>query len=76
MTNKFKKFDFNSSHLQLNPDGTNMSDSQKDYAVFLPSISSIYAKIVSMPEYKLRESLPAGLPNGLKDLDFLDNFFD
>lgn len=72
MTNKFKKFDFNTSHLQLNPDGTNMSDSQKDYAVFLPSISSIYAKIVSMPEYKLRESLPAGLPNGLKDLDFLD----
>lgn len=72
MTNEFKRFNFDTSHLSVNKDALNLSATQNDYAVFLPSISAIYAKIVSMVEYKMRDKLPAGLPNGLKDLDFLD----
>lgn len=44
----------------------------EDQAIFLPSISAIYAKIVSMPEYTVRDTLPTGLINGRQDLDFLD----
>ena len=52
-------------------DGLNLSPFD-DQAVFLPSISAIYAKLVSVKEYQVRNSLPPGLPNGRKDLDFLD----
>jgi len=72
MTNEFKRFSFNTDHLRINPAARNMAATQNDYAVFLPSISAIYTKIVSMVEYGMRDKLPAGLPNGLKDLDFLD----
>lgn len=72
MRKKHKTFSFDKSHLDINPEARDFSKTQKDYAVFLPSISAIYAKIVSMKEYKMRDSMPAGLPNGLKDLDFLD----
>jgi hypothetical protein len=72
MTNTFKRFSFNTDHLSFNPDCRNMATTQKDYAVFLPSISAIYAKIVSMRQYHVRDALPKGLPNGLMDLDFLN----
>jgi len=72
MTDNFKRFEFNTEHLNLNPNAHNLAARQKDYAVFLPSISMIYAKIVSMVEYNMREKMPMGLPNGLRDLDFFD----
>ena len=56
----------------LNKKAVNLAKSQKDFAVFLPSISAIYAKIVSMPEYNVRDKLPDGLNNARKDLNFLD----
>ena len=49
-----------------------MAATQSDYALFLPSISMIYAKIVSMVQYNMRDTMPEGLPQGLKDLNFLD----
>lgn len=72
MTNSFKRFSFDTDHLTVNPNAHNLAKSQNDYAVFLPSISAIYARIVSMVEYNMRDKLPEGLPLGLKDLDFLD----
>ena len=59
MTNKFKKFSFDKSHLTINPEAKDFSKTQEDYAVFLPSISAIYAKIVSMVEYRMRDNMPA-----------------
>jgi hypothetical protein len=61
-----------SKQLDLHPQALNLAESQKDYAVFLPSISAIYAKIVSMPEYTVRDRLPDGLNNDRIDLDFLN----
>ena len=72
MSTDFKRFSFDTNHLTFNDDGRNMAATQNDYALFLPSISAIYAKIVSMVNYHMRDKMPAGLPNGLKDLDFLD----
>ncbi len=72
MTNTFKRFQFTTDGLTLNPAAKNLADPQKDYACFLPSISAIYARIASMKNYNMRESLPPGMVNGLKDLDFLD----
>ena len=57
----------------VNKEALNLRDTQKDFAVFLPSISAIYAKIVSMPEYNVRDTLPAGLNNSRSDLDFLNS---
>lgn len=56
----------------LNESALNLAKTQNDYAVFLPSISAIYAKIVSMPEYNVRDKLPDGLNNDRLDLNFLD----
>lgn len=61
-----------SSQSKIKTDGLNLASTQKDYAVFLPSISAIYAKIVSMPEYNVRDVLPPGLNNDRLDLNFLD----
>jgi len=47
--------------------GRDMWTTNQDYAVFLPSISAIYVRLVS----QLGDRVPSGLPNGLKDLDFL-----
>lgn len=47
--------------------GKDMWSTNKDYAVFLPSISAIYARLVSQPNDR---QVP-GLPGGLADLDFL-----
>lgn len=65
-------FNFNTDHLNINPNGRNLAATQNDFSIFLPSISMIYAKIVSMEKYDVREYLPNGLPNGLSDLDFLN----
>jgi hypothetical protein len=58
--------------VDVNPSAKNFATSQNDFAVFLPSISSIYTKIVSMDKYDLRGQMPAGLPNGREDLNFLN----
>lgn len=55
-----------------NKNTLNLAERQKDYAIFLPSISAIYAKIVSMPEYNIRDKMPDGLINGRQDLNFLN----
>jgi hypothetical protein len=60
------------SRTDINPNAKNFSTNMNDMAVYLPSISAIYAKIVSMPEYKIRDSMPKGLPLGLEDLNFLN----
>jgi hypothetical protein len=72
MTNDFKRFQFGTDHLKMNPALKNLAATQSDYALFLPSISAIYAKIVSMTNYRMRDEMPKGLPKGLKDLDYLD----
>jgi len=72
MTKKFKKFEFDKPHITVNPEANNLAKTQHDYSVFLPSISSIYTRYCNMVEYNIREKMPSGLPNGLKDLDFLN----
>jgi len=52
----------------INPSARDFNKNQKDYAVFLPSISSIYAKQISKP----KDRIPAGLPKGMHDLNFLE----
>ena len=52
----------------INPQARDFAQSQKDFAVFLPSISSIYARQVSTPP----ERQIANLPLGLHDLNFLE----
>ena len=47
--------------------GRDMWTTNQDFAVFLPSISAIYARLVSQPN----DRTVAGLPDGLRDLDFL-----
>ena len=48
--------------------------SNADYSVFLPSISSIYARIVSLnTTYKRPDGLPKGLARSWDDLDFLSD---
>ena len=58
--------------LPINKLSHNLAEPQKDYAVFLPSISSIYAIYASKTKYELRNKLPDCMVNGMKDLDFLD----
>lgn len=55
-----------------NKETLNLAERQNDYAIFLPSISAIYAKIVSMPEYNIRDKMPDGLINERQDLNFLN----
>ena len=52
-------------------EGLDLTASNRDYAVFLPSISSIYVKMLSSNLMGKRTGLPSGLRNGWKDLDFL-----
>lgn len=53
------------------PEYVDLTTPNKDYAVFLPSISSIYVKFVSQNLVGKREGLPAGLRRSWDDLDFL-----
>ena len=48
--------------------GKDLWTSNQDFAVFLPSISAIYARQVSDPTSRT----PSGLPLGLEDLNFLN----
>ena len=48
--------------------GRDMWTSNKDYAIFLPSISAIYARLISQPN----DRRVGGLPGGLEDLNFLN----
>jgi len=48
-----------------------LTSSNKDYAVFLPSISSIYVKFLSSENTGKRGALPPGLKRSWDDLDFL-----
>lgn len=50
----------------------NLTESNKDFAVFLPAISFIYADLLSKNEKeKYGDRVPKGLPNGLDSLKFL-----
>ena len=50
----------------------NLTESNKDFAVFLPAISFIYADLLSKNEKeKYGDRVPKGLPNGLESLKFL-----
>jgi hypothetical protein len=49
--------------------GRDMWTTNSDFAVFLPSISAIYARLVSSPN----ERQVSSLPGGLRDLDFLQH---
>jgi hypothetical protein len=51
--------------------GLDLTASNKDYALFLPSISSIYVKMLSSNLMGKRTALPTGLTNGYEDLNFL-----
>lgn len=53
------------------PEFVDLTTPNKDYAVFLPSISSIYVKFVSQNLVGKREGLPTGLNRSWDDLDFL-----
>ena len=48
-----------------------LTASNSDYAVFLPSISSIYVKIQSQRLLGKRPALPPGMNRSWDDLDFL-----
>jgi len=53
----------------------NLTESNKDYAVFLPSISSFYSKMISnqrrKPGYLSDERMPNGFEFGIDGCDFL-----
>jgi len=48
-----------------------LTASNRDYAVFLPSISSIYVRFVSNNFLGKRDKFPVGLSRGWDDLDFI-----
>ena len=56
--------------------GLDLTASNRDYAVFLPSISSIYVKMLSSNLMGKRTGLPSGLRNGWDDLNFLNQKSD
>ena len=53
----------------------NLTEKNKDYAVFLPSISSFYSKMISNqrrdPNYLSNERMPNGFEHGIDGCDFL-----
>jgi len=53
-------------------DASDLTVNQKDYAVFLPSISAMYVRLASMENYGLRDKLPDCFTRGMDDLNFLD----
>jgi len=57
-------------------DFQDLTVSNKDYAVFLPSISSIYVRFVSNNFLGKRERFPEGLARKWDDLDFLSQKTD
>jgi hypothetical protein len=48
-----------------------LTKSNRDYSVFLPSISSMYAKYVSREVITRSSPFPTGLKNGWNDLNFI-----
>ena len=54
---------------------TNLTDTNKDYAVYLPSISSFYSKMLGNvaldDQYIKPERIPAGFEKGIDGCDFL-----
>lgn len=55
----------------------NYNDTQRDYAVYLPAISSFYSKIISNQRYNPKSAVPAdrppkGFENGTESMNFLD----
>jgi len=55
----------------------NYNKSQRDYAVYLPAISSFYSKIISNQRYNPKSAVPANRPpkrfeNGTESMNFLD----
>lgn len=56
---------------EIKPEYLDLTASNHDYAVFLPSISSIYVKMLSSNLMGKRSGLPPGLKSGWDDLNFL-----
>jgi hypothetical protein len=56
---------------QIDFEYADLTASNKDYAIFLPSISSIYVKMLSQDLMGKRDKFPSGLRRGWDDLDFL-----
>ena len=56
-------------------DSVNLTESNKDYAVFLPSISGFYAKMIAAqrndPNYLSQARIPDGFEHGVDGCDFL-----
>ena len=60
----------------------NLTESNKDYSVFLPSISSFYSKFIRQaqkrPDFVKPERMPKGFEFGIDGFDFLkpkDNYY-
>ena len=64
-------------------DRKDLTTSNKDYSVFLPSISSFYSKFIAQaqlrPDFVKPERMPAGFEYGIDGFDFLkpkDNYYN
>ena len=65
------------------PDRKDLTTSNKDYSVFLPSISSFYSKFIAQaqkrPDFVTPERMPKGFEYGIDGFDFLkpkDNYYN
>ena len=53
----------------------NLTPLQKDYAVYLPAISSFYSTYVAkqrLEEFVSKDSIPAGFDQGIEGMNFLN----
>ena len=64
-------------------DRKDLTTSNKDYSVFLPSISSFYSKFIAQaqkrPDFVKPERMPKGFEYGIDGFDFLkpkDNYYN
>ena len=54
---------------------TNLTETQNDYAIFLPALSGFYATYVGkqrFEEYVTKDRIPANLPYGVESLNYLN----
>ena len=53
----------------------NLTETQNDYAIFLPALSGFYATYVGkqrFEEYVPADRIPSNLPNGVESLNYLN----
>jgi hypothetical protein len=59
----------------MNRPPVNLTELQKDYAVYLPAVSSFYSTYVAkqrLEEYVPKERIPAGFDRGIEGMNFLN----